>query len=203
MIAIGALLVSTLLAPSAPPSVDPPSTRVTIDKLTVNGTGCRTDTTTIAMSSDNEAFTITYSAYLAQAGAASKNKDQRKACSITVRLNVPSNLTYAISAVDYRGFAHLEPGGSASLSARYHFQGTGAPQYSVHAFASGLDDVWQVTDAVGVGAVFGPCGKDRKVDIDTELRAQADRVDAPTSLIAMDSTDSEVATTYHVIYRNC
>jgi hypothetical protein len=204
LLSIGALVLSAIAAPAAAPvAVDPPSGRVTIDKLSVNGTGCRTDTTVVAMSPDNEAFTVSYSTYLAQAGTASKNKDERKSCSITVRLNVPANLTYAISAVDYRGFAHLEPGGSASLSGRYHFQGSGTPQYTLHTFASGLDDDWQVTDAVGAGAVFGPCGRDRKVEIDTELRAQADRADAPTSLIAMDSTDSAVDTTYHVTYKNC
>jgi hypothetical protein len=204
MIAIGGLLLSAVVTPRAAPlAVPPPSTRVTIEKLKVNGTGCRADTTTIAVSLDNEAFTVTYSAYLAQAGAGSKNKDERKKCSVTVRLNVPANLTYAVSAVDYRGFAHLEPGGSGTLTAKYNFQGSANVRNKVVTFASGLDDIWQVTDAVGVAAEFGACGKDRKIDIDTELRAQADRVDAPTSMIAMDSTDSAVSTTYHVAYKAC
>jgi hypothetical protein len=199
---LAAMLVSAIAA-SPGGAVDPPSDRVTIEKLSVNGTGCRPDTAAVAVSPDNAAFTVSYSTYLAQAGVGSKNKDERRTCSLTIRLNVPANLTYAISAVDYRGFAHLEPGASATLSARYHFQGTGAPAYTVHAFASGFDDYWQVTDPAGAGAAFGACGKDRKVDIDTELRALADRADAPTSLIAMDSTDGEATSTYHLAYRNC
>ncbi|MDI6103637.1 DUF4360 domain-containing protein [Actinoplanes sp. NEAU-A12] len=201
---IAALLISVMMmSPAQASAVDPPNDHVTIEKLKVNGTGCRANTIAVGVSPDNQAFTVMYSAYLAQAGAGAGNKDQRRTCSITVRLNVPANMQYAISAVDYRGFAHLEPGASATLSARYHFQGTGAPTYTVHSFASGLDDGWQVTDSVGSGLVFSSCGKDRKVDIDTELRATADRADAPTSLIAMDSTDSEVASTYHLTYRNC
>ena len=42
-----------------------------------------------------------------------------------------------------------------------------------------------------------------KLDIDTELRAQADRADAATSFISMDSTDAAVADTYHLAYRAC
>lgn len=183
--------------------VDPPSDRVTIDTLSVNGTGCRSDTTTVAVSPDKEAFTVLYSTYLAQAGASTKNKDERRKCGITVRLNVPANMTYAVSAVDYRGFAHLEAGASATLSSRYHFQGSGTPAFTEHAFASGLVDDWQVTDTVGAGAEFGKCGKDRKIDIDTELRAQSPRVDSPTSFITMDSTDGEISSTYHLTYRNC
>jgi hypothetical protein len=212
IIAVGGLLVSTVMvpptmAPAVPPTVAPaagvPSGRVTIDKLKVNGTGCRSNTTAVAVSPDNEAFTVTYSAYVAQAGAGTKHKDERKACSITVRLNVPQNLTYAVSTVDHRGYAQLGPGAAAALSARYHFQGAGAPEYSQHPFRSGLDDDWSVTDSVSGTPVFGACGKDRKLDIDTELSVQADRADAPTSLIAMDSTDGDLATRYRLVWKNC
>lgn len=199
----GSAVAAGLAVAAGPPVVVPPSGQVTIEKLKVKGSGCRAETAAVAVSPDRQAFTVIYSTYVAQAGAGSKSKDESRNCSITVQLNVPANLTYAVSAVDYRGFAHLEPGGSATLSARYHFQSSGAPSYTVHSFASGLDEDWQVTDAAGTGAEFGNCGKDRKIDIDTELRAQADRATAPTSLIAMDSTDSEVTSTYHLTYRNC
>ncbi|GGQ48503.1 hypothetical protein GCM10010166_15940 [Couchioplanes caeruleus subsp. azureus] len=169
----------------------------------MNGSGCRADTVAVALSSDKAAFTVMYSAYLAQAGSGARNQDQRRTCSLTVRLDVPPTLRYAITAVDYRGFAHLEPGASATLAARYHFQGSGAPAHSVHSFAGGLDDNWQVTDSAGSGIVFSSCGQGRKVDIDTELRASAHRADAPISHITMDSTDSEVASTYHLAYRSC
>lgn len=203
-VTIGTLLMSTVLVPpAAVPPPGPPSGQVTIEKLKVNGTGCRSATTTVAVSPDKEAFTVIYSTYLAQAGAGTKNKDERRTCSITVRLN-SQNLTYAVAAVDYRGYAHLEPGAAAALAARYHFQGAGAPGHTVTAFPSGLDDNWQVTDAVPAGSLkYGPCGKDRKLDIDTELRVQSDRVDSPTSYVAMDSTDGSVATTYRLVWKNC
>ncbi|MFI7599949.1 DUF4360 domain-containing protein [Actinoplanes sp. NPDC049681] len=181
----------------------PATGTVTVETVKVNGSGCRPDTVAVALSQDKQAFTVLYSTYLAQAGAATKNKDERRTCSITVRLTVPPGVSYAIPSVDYRGFAHLEPGGSATLSGRYHFQGSGAPSSTVHSFGSGFDDDWLVTDVVGTSPVYSPCGKDSKVDIDTELRALADRDDAPTSYITMDSTDGTVAATYHLAFRSC
>jgi hypothetical protein len=193
---------SLVAAPPAAPSVSPPTTRVTIDKLKVNGTGCRSDTTVITMSPDNEAFTVIYSAYQAVSGGSTKPPDARKACSISVRLNVPANVTFSVPQVDYRGFAQLEVGASATQSARYHFTGSGAPGLTVHSFTGGLVNDWQVTDTVpGGSAEFGACGKERKLDIDTELAVTA-KAGGPTSLIAMDSTDG-VVTTYHLQWKNC
>ncbi len=204
-IAIAGLLVSTLLgAPAAVSPAGPPPGKVTIDKLKVNGTGCRSETTTIAVSPDNEAFTVTYNAYTALSGAGAAAKDGRKACSITVRLNVPQRVTYAVTTVVHRGFAHLEPGATAELATRYHFQGAGAPAYTRHGFAAQGSDSWQVTDAVPASAaVFGACGKDRKLDIDTQLGVRSVDADPATSVLTMDTSDGEFATTYRLAYRRC
>ncbi|MFI5492200.1 DUF4360 domain-containing protein [Actinoplanes sp. NPDC051859] len=197
------LLSTSLLTPQPASAVRPAGDLVTIEKIKVKGSGCRDNTVAVALSPDKTAFTVLYSAYLAQAGAGARNKEQRRACNLTIRLNVPATMQYAVTAVDYRGFAHLEPGATAALSARYQFQDSGAPTSTVHSFASGLDDSWQVTDLAGSGAAFSGCGRGRKVDIDTELRVTTDRADAPTSFITMDSTDSAFASTYRLTYRTC
>jgi hypothetical protein len=203
-VAVGALVMSSLAAaPTPSPVVNPPTGRVTIDKLKVNGTGCRPDTTAVAVSPDNTAFTVIYSAYQVVSGGSTKPPDARRACSITVRLNVPANLTFAVSQVDYRGFAQLEAGASATQSARYHFQGLGKPQFTTHGFVGAVLDDWQVTDTVPPAtAAFGPCGVERKIDIDTELSVSA-KAGGPTSLFAMDSTDGAVTTAYHLRWKNC
>jgi hypothetical protein len=199
VLAVGSLLASMMLVP-----VGVPAAPVTIEKVKVNGTGCRSDTVAVAMSADNTAFTVTYSAYTALAGPGTKNKDQRKACSITVRLAVPAQVTYAVTSVDHRGYAELHPGATAELASRYHFQGAGAPAHTRHTFADELQDNWQHTDPVPAGAaVFGACGKDRKLDIDTDLSVRSAQGDPLTSYITMDSTDSAVTATYRIAYRAC
>jgi hypothetical protein len=202
VLAVGSLLVSLLTVPA--PVANPPTPPVTIKKVDVKGSGCRPETVTVAMSGDNTAFTVTYNAYTVQAGPGTKNKDQRKTCSVTVRLDVPPQVTYAVTSVDHRGYAELYPGATAELASRYHFQGSGAPQHTRHGFAGELLDNWQLTDMVPAGAaVFGACGKDRKLDIDTELTVRSTAGDPLTSYITMDSTDSAVTATYRIAYRAC
>jgi uncharacterized protein DUF4360 len=206
-ILLGSLVVASPVAqPAQPAARKPPDERVTIDKLKVNGSGCKHDTTAVAVSPDKEAFTVTYSAYIAKAGGGAKPKDQQKSCSITVRLNVPDNVTYAVSAVDYRGYARLRDGASAALSSTYQFKGHGTPVNATHSFPSLLDDDWQVTDQVPPGGlVYGPCGKERKLDLDSELsvNAASSGPDSPVSMIMMDSTDGSFTSRYRLAWKSC
>jgi hypothetical protein len=202
VLAVGSLLASMLIVPA--PVIDAATPRVTIKKVDVKGDGCRSDTVAVAMSGDDTAFTVTYNAYTALAGAGTKKPDQRKTCSITVRLDVPPQMTYAVTSVDHRGYAQLYAGATAELASRYHFQGAGAPEHTRHTVTGELLDNWQLTDTVPAGtAVFGACGKDRKFDIDTELTVRSAPGDPLTSYITMDSTDSAVTATYRIAYRAC
>lgn len=112
----GAAVASLLLAGSASPTTatrfgdDPPSGKITITVATVNGSGCRPGSAAVAIAPDNTAFTVTYSEYLAQAGAGSKPTDSRKNCQIALNVHVPQGFTYAIARADYRGYASLARG---------------------------------------------------------------------------------------------
>src|ERR1043165_583151 len=91
------------------PSTPPPD-KIIIDVATVNGSGCRPGTAAVAVSEDNEAFTVTYSEFMAQVGVGAQPTDFRKNCQISLKVHVPQGFTYAIAQADYRGFAHLESG---------------------------------------------------------------------------------------------
>ena len=120
-LAAAALALSTIVIP---PVADPPPTgQITIDVVTVNGSGCRIGTAAVAVSPDNKAFTVTYSEYLAQVGPDARPTDFRKNCQLNLRVNVPSGFTYGIAQADYRGFAHLERGAKGTQRASYYFQG--------------------------------------------------------------------------------
>jgi hypothetical protein len=212
LVAVAALLVSIPAGHAvADPVADhgiaarPPGGPITIEKLKANGSGCRPDTTAIDVSPDEEAFSISYSTYIAFAGNGSKPKDQRKDCGITIRLNVPQHWTYAIASVDYRGYAQLDRNASTVLDVRYKFQGHGPQTTRQHPFATVMADNWQVTDVIrGEDRVFGPCGRDRKFDIDTELRIDAPNgPNTPISFIAMDTTDGEFSSTYRLAWKKC
>jgi hypothetical protein len=183
----------------------PPSDKIVIDVITVNGSGCRPGTAAVAVSPDNTAFTVTYSEYLAQVGAGTGATDFRKNCQLNLLVHVPQGFTYAIASATYRGFAHLERGASATQRANYYFQGQSQSAWITHPFSGALDDDWQKTDTTPVAAlVFAPCGEQRNFNINTELKVNLGTSPrTTTSFIVMDSTDGAIDTEYHFHWKRC
>ncbi len=202
MWALGGLLASGLVGQ---PAVTVPPGTVTVDAVTVNGSSCRPGTAVIALAADKTAFTVSYSQYQAQVGAGSVPADAHKRCKLNVTVHVPQGYTYAVVEADYRGYAFLAAGASAVEQARYQFQGDAEKPLIAHAFAGPYDDDWQTSDVIDTGSlVYAPCGKNRTLNIDTELTMSAGTSDASTtSVVAMDSTDGSVGTTYHLAWKQC
>ncbi|MET9388819.1 DUF4360 domain-containing protein [Streptomyces sp. NPDC006624] len=204
--AIAALLTSAL--PAQPPSsgfVDPPPDKIVIKVATVNGSGCPQGTTAVAVSEDNTAFTVTYSDYLAQAGGSSDPTAFRKNCQLSLIVHVPQGFTYAIASADYRGFAALQPGASATQRASYYFQGSSSTAYRSHPFSGPYNDNWQATDETDwAQLVYAPCGVQRNFNINTEIRVNAGTQSADkVSFMTMDSTDGDISTVYHMAWKEC
>lgn len=222
---IGAVAVGLAVAPALIPPIDIPPDRdalemrvdpvvvpdgeITVEVVSVNGSGCPAGTAEVSVSEDKKAFTVTYSDYLAQTGVGAGVTDFRKNCQLSVLVHVPSGFTFGIAQADYRGFAYLEPGASGVLRANYYFQGMSQTVSSNHAFNGGDDgyvDDWIVTDQVPVAStVFLPCGAQRNLNINTSLRVNAGTSDptSTTSLMTMDSTDGSFSTLYHFTWMAC
>ncbi|MGI5212447.1 DUF4360 domain-containing protein [Plantactinospora sp. CA-290183] len=207
MLALGGLAMSLLGPPLATePALAPPPDKITIEVVTVNGSGCPAGTVAVATAADNTAFTVTYSDYLAQVGVGARPTDFRKNCQLSLRVNVPQGFTYAIAQADYRGFAHLQRGATGMQRAGYYFMGTSPTAYRSHSFAGPVSDNWQATDATEVvSLVYAPCGEVRNLNVNTELRVSAGTSNpaTTTSFMAMDSTDGSVSTTYHFDWKRC
>ena len=193
-------LASTASATSAPPST------VVINVVTVNGSGCPAGTASVALSPDNTAFTVTYSAYTALVGVGAAALDFRKNCQLILHVHVPQGFTFAIAEADYRGFASLQPGASALERANYYFQGQPQTVYAQHTIPGGTENDWEKVDQVGIASLeFAPCGAVRYLNINTELRVNGgtSNTATTTSLITMDSSDVGISTIYHFAWRTC
>jgi hypothetical protein len=205
----GATLLASLAAPAAAATAAPvatPADKMAITVVAANGSGCPRGTASVTVSPDNQAFTVTYSQFTAQAGASTKPTDFRKNCQLALNVHVPQGYTYAIAGTDYRGFAHLERGASATETASYYFQGEPRSTRIAHAFAGPIDGDWQRTDSVAISSLsFLPCGEMRYLNVNTELRTSAGSSDArrTTSFVTMDSTDGNLDTVYHVAWKKC
>ncbi|MCX4539568.1 DUF4360 domain-containing protein [Streptomyces sp. NBC_01565] len=187
-------------APSAAPA-----DQVTVDVATVNGSGCKPGTAAVAVAPDNSAFTVTYSDYMAQAGAGAPATEGRKNCQLSLVVHVPQGYTYAVAKVDYRGFGSLQPGAVGTQKASYYFQGMSQTAQRTHKFNGALDDNWQATDTTAVEALaFAPCGELRNFNINTELRAEVGTSDpSQLSYMSVDSTDGSIGSIYHFQWKQC
>ena len=184
MLAVVALL-ATLVPPPGP---------VTIDVVSVGGTGCPAGTMSVGMSQDNEAFTVTYSDFLVQGNGS----EAKKSCTIALRLNHAAGYTYGIAATDYRGFAHLADKTKGVVRNDYHFPGF-PTRHSMRTYQGPMSDNWQVTDTPD-GVAHGPCKERKPLMIETELKVTGKSSD---SFMTMDSTDSSVSTTFRLSWKKC
>ncbi|TMR04270.1 DUF4360 domain-containing protein [Actinomadura soli] len=176
---------------------------VTIEVATINGSGCPIGTAAIALNETNDAFTVTYSEYIAQVGGNSKPTDSRKNCQINMRVHVPQGFTYAVAATDYRGYANLKTGANAAQTASYYFQGDPRTRRYTYPVKGPFSNSWQNTDVVDVSQlVWSPCGEQRNFNINTDLRIETTD-ESKVSFIGMDSTDGSIKTTYHYSWKRC
>jgi opacity protein-like surface antigen len=206
-LAAGATLVGALTAVVAPATAvsAAPKSEMVIDVVSANGSGCPRGSADVTASPDNKAFTVTYSKFTAQVGPDSKPTDFRKNCQLALNVHVPQGYTYAVASTDYRGFARLERGASASESANYYFQGERQNTRIRHNFAGPMDGDWQRTDKVGIRSLsFLPCGEERYLNVNTELRVnRGSSSSRKTSMLTMDSTDGNLDTVYHLAWKKC
>ncbi|MBB2944483.1 hypothetical protein FB565_004212 [Actinoplanes lutulentus] len=200
-LAAGAIAMSSLTGPVAPP----PTTEMVIDVVQANGSGCPKGSAEVTVSPDNKAFTVSYSKFIAQIGPEAKSTDFRKNCQLALDVLVPSGYTYAVAGADYRGYASLQEGVTASETAFYYFQGEQHTTKIKHDFVGYFEDEWQRTDEVEMSSLsFLDCGEKRYLNVNTELKVNTANADKKvTNWITMDSTDGSLETVYHVAWMKC
>ncbi|TCO53740.1 DUF4360 domain-containing protein [Actinocrispum wychmicini] len=181
-----------------------PAGHVTVDIVSVNGSGCPVGTTEIAVADDNSEFTVTHHGdFTARVGPGVDPTDSRKNCQLALSVNVPSGFTFGIIRADYRGDVSLRDGAVALQRALYYFQGMSDTTSRSHPFRGPIVSDWHTTDATDPGSViFAPCGQDRLFNINTELRVNAGTSGA-TSSISMDSPDRNPNAHYRFVWKRC
>ena len=181
----------------AGPAPDGP---ISVDVVTANGTGCPGATAT-ATGVSPDSFTVTFAPFQALVGGAAGRTDFRKNCNLNVLVHVPEGSSFAIVSGDYRGFASLARGAAANQRANYFFQGQSTSGLITHNLPPGpfLDD-WQTTDTIDLASlVFSPCGAQRNLNINIELRVAAGSSDATTTSFV----ELTPPVSYGVVWKRC
>lgn len=203
--AAAALLAVAVVAPTQALAAEaPPSGEVTVDVLTVNGSGCPEGTASVTASPDNTAFTVTYNSYVARDGGSAAPTEFRRNCQLSVQVNVPQGFTYAIARADYRGYVHLRSGATAAQNAYYYFMGESPTTEVNNTFAGPVSKRWHTTDVADVAAlVYAPCGKAVVLNVNTELRVYAGAAEQSRNSISMDRSAAGADTVYQFSWKRC
>jgi hypothetical protein len=207
---LGAATVVSLalsLFAGVPVAADPPPQGpITIENVTVNGSGCLPHAVATAISPDKQAFTVIYSQYIASLGPGTKPADAHNSCKLMLKLDVPAGINYTFAELNHRGYARLEPGVTAKQTTTYSFGGNDKV-VTTHSQSGPWDDDWQFTGQAA-SLPFAPCGKDRKLHIDTDVALTAgSEPQTAVSRFDFDSTDvqtnHDMISTYKLIWKKC
>lgn len=207
VLAPAALLVSSvsfgqILVPAEP---------VTIKSIKVNGTGCPLGTVAQNISEDKQAFTLTFSEFIAETGPGLSPANSRKNCVVTATLKVPVGWQYSIGSFYYRGFMGLDQGIRATHSTSYFFEGQGRTGTFSATKQGPLSEDFVFTDKIGLQSSVMPdtwsdCSKERALNINTSIRvANVNATVYPNAqgLITNDSIDGEIKQVFGLTWRRC
>jgi hypothetical protein len=96
-------------------------------------------------------------------------------------------MTYAVAEAVYEGFALLNEGVTGRQAAYYHFQGQSATAVGRHQFTGPLAENWATRDVFSpIQRVYAPCGAERLLSINTELRLTPQPPSADLNALFLD-----------------
>jgi hypothetical protein len=165
--------------------------------------GCAEGTTTAALSPDKLAMTVTFNDLEARVGPGIPAADATVVCELNLVLTIPDGYTYAISKMDFRGYAKLPAG---SIGAHIAAQGVLGQQLEATAtlLPGPLEREWSST-AVPEEPVYAPCDRSPTLNLQTVLYISGGGAENTREInyLTMDSNDASFVSRYHVSWATC
>ncbi|WP_433260551.1 DUF4360 domain-containing protein [Actinosynnema sp. CS-041913] len=174
-----------------------------VEAVTANGSGCPAGTAEV--STGTNTFSVSYRAFFAQAGGGAGEVDFRKNCQLNVRVSLPPGYTYGLARTSYNGFAHLEAGATALHRVNFYFQGSTSSTTLNYPFSGPTNDEWRTSyrpdrDEI----VYSPCGDDRNLNINAELRVDVGTSDrSKRSFILAEASRGAIHAKYDFTTKSC
>ena len=182
----------------------PDPSEVYVNSIAYAGSGCPAGSVAENISFDAKAFTLLFDEFYAEAGPGVSRRENRKNCQLLIDLHVPQGWSYSLFSVDYRGYVSLDRKVKALQKSSYYFQGS-RDTASLTTNASGpIDDDYLITDTLGLSAlVWKPCGVDRAININSQVRVNNYRNRRGSGLMTIDSIDGIVEHVFGISWKRC
>jgi hypothetical protein len=166
------------------------------------GNGCPAGTASVTVSPDQSAVSILFDQFVAEAGATTGRRVDRKSCNLSIPVEVPQGYSVALFQVDYRGYNAVPVGGQTRFDSEYFWAGARGPRIS-RQFTGPTNSNFTLTDnLIATSLVWTPCGASVNLRINASMMAMADASMRQTIGI-VDSADVSSGLIYHVQWRRC
>ncbi|KAF3194576.1 hypothetical protein TWF225_007103 [Orbilia oligospora] len=168
LVAVAALLVPTLAAPTVGALAAPPD--VAIDKIIYGGTGCPRDSAYVNLASDKQSFTAYFSKFTASIEK-DNIRNSRKFCQLSLAVDTPPSWQFTVVETTFTGFASLDPGVVATHISTAYFAGSTEEQSFSIPIRGPTNQyfTFRSTSVVGTGG-WSPCGTQALLNIKSDLR---------------------------------
>ncbi len=180
-------------SPSDPQGAPPPGpdpTKVYVDSITYDGTGCPAGSVGQSFSSDRSQFTLIFDQFVASKGPGVAATEATKTCQMNVNLKVPQGWQYSIGTVDYHGFVSLPKKMKATQEVTYYFDGDGDFETADSSFVGPVSKDYLIRDTLPFSTVvWSACDKVRPLTITTQLQLKGG---TDPGQITNDSVDGKV-----------
>lgn len=165
--------------------------QVTLEVMSVNGSGCPVGSSVVAAVPDQTAFTLSFSQFKVYGG-------EYKNCVVVVKVAVPPGWTYAIYEVDNRGYGVLDSGASARIVMNSWYTGFPWTLKADQTWRGPFDDFWQTT-SLASDLTYAPCNTSFNLTLNDTLRVSGPR----TSSAELFAQDMRVSTIFRLQWKQC
>lgn len=174
-----------------------------LGEASYGGTGCPAGTASVTVSPNQDAISILFDNFVAEAGNTTGRRLDRKACSISIPVQVPNGYSVAVFQTDYRGF-NLIPGAGAytQLDTEYFWAGVRGPKFSRRFSGPQTDNYTQSNGVIASTLVWTPCGASVNLRVNSSIMAMSNGAMSQT-MMTVDSADVTSGLLYHLQWRRC
>lgn len=182
-----------------PPGPDP--TKIYVESITYEGTGCPAGSVTTSLNPERTEFTLTYDQFVASKGPGVPASESVKKCQLTLNLKVPQGWQYSVATIDYRGVMQLPKKMKAEQRATYYFEGDGDFAAADSLFKGPVVKDYLIRDTLPYSTVvWSSCDKVRPLTITTELEVSGGTT---AGEITADTTEGRNASVLELRWQEC
>lgn len=172
--------------------------------VAVSQADCGGGSYSVVNSPDGTSVSVLFDNFTAQ-GAQAVAGMVRTNCTVRIPLNLPPGYSLGVFRMDYRGFAHLDPGQSAQLTVDYGVGRRGRGRNFRRGLKGAFDGDFSFAENIGAGLMKrAGCGEDAALNLAAtlDLRPNGGSREAVVTLDSIDGAASG-GVTFHIDLKRC